>query len=427
MNPIAVALKGKGPHLLSRRAAGIVRAYGPSPQRMEHALRRFVAILQAFDCGATFPVVARVLARHPQVFQVYQEQGIEFAIHGDRHIDHCAQTQAEQMDELAAALRRFHQLGISAQGFRAPYLHANADTLAALRQLGLAYDSSAAVSWDRLQPTESPTYSQALDFYGAVSAGEYPSLPYLDGGLVRIPYSLPDDEALVHRLGGDTADPGLGPWLAVLRRSHQRGEIFTLGLHPERIDPCQAPLESVLSLARQLDPHVWIARLDEVAAWWQARAKAVIHIADVAPAAYEVTVAGPRGTAILAREIEVEAPATPWADAYQRVDGLAIKIRSPLRPFVGLSPGVDPKLASFVQQQGYIVETSDKAQDYECYLDQTSFTAQDQREVLTTLENTARALVRLSRWPDGAHSALAITGDIDALTMWDYALRLLGR
>jgi hypothetical protein len=32
----------------------------------------------------------------------------------------------------------------------------------------------------------------------------------------------------------------------------------------------------------------------------------------------------------------------------------------------------------------------------------------------------------LGRWPHNTGSALAITGDIDALTLWDYGLRYLG-
>jgi hypothetical protein len=32
----------------------------------------------------------------------------------------------------------------------------------------------------------------------------------------------------------------------------------------------------------------------------------------------------------------------------------------------------------------------------------------------------------LGLWPAGARSALAVTGDIDALTLWDFGLRLLG-
>jgi len=84
-------------------------------------------------------------------------------------------------------------------------------------------------------------------------------------------------------------------------------------------------------------------------------------------------------------------------------------------------------LFSFVRQQGYIVEISEQDHHYAYYLNQTDFTAEDQRLLLAHIERTDRPLVRLGRWPNGARSALAITGDIDALTLWDYGLRFFGR
>ncbi len=427
MNPIAVALKGKGPHLFSRRVASIVRTYGHSAGRMERALQQFTAVLGQFGCSATFPVVSVVLGRNARVIQRYQDQGMEFAIHGYRHIDHHTLSREEQLEDVTSALLMFNRLGVTARGFRGPYLHANADTLLALQQAGLMYDSSLSLSWEVLQNRATPAYKHALDFYGALSADEYPSLPSFEGELVRIPYSLPDDEALVHRVSPGTAKQMRESWLAILCRSYDLGELFVLGLHPERIAHSEGPLVAVLSQACQLSPAVWIARLDEVTAWWKARTEAAVEIVDVAQGRFEVTVAGPEGTTILTRGLEVEAQAAPWSDGYQRVDGTAVTVRSPVRPFIGLSPQADPKLSSFVQQQGYISETSEQAQNYECYLNQTHFAAEDQRPLLARIENTVRTIVRLGRWPAGARSAMAISGDIDALTIWDYGLRPFGR
>jgi hypothetical protein len=102
-------------------------------------------------------------------------------------------------------------------------------------------------------------------------------------------------------------------------------------------------------------------------------------------------------------------------------------LRAPLRPFIGLSPVTSPDLAGFLRQQGYIVETSEEGHLYSYYFDQSEFTASQKRVLLSQIEETDRPLLRLGRWPNGARSALAITGDIDALTLWDYGLRFLGR
>jgi hypothetical protein len=301
------------------------------------------------------------------------------------------------------------------------------DTLVALRQQGLAYDSSQGLSWDVLDGRETPAYRHVLGFYGALSASDYPSLPSLEGNLIRIPYSLPDDEALVHRLSLETTDQMNALWLAVLHRSYELGELFTLGLHPERMLVCQDLLTAVLSEARQLNPTVWIARLDEIAAWWRARSEARIEIVDTADGRFQVTVAGPKSTTVLARGVKVDAPTRPWANDYQQVLATAFTIHTPLRPFIGLSSTVSPELSSFVRQQGYIVEISQRKHRYSYYLDQTDFTAEDERPLLARIEGTKHPLVQLGRWPNGARSALAITGDIDALTLWDYGLRILGR
>jgi hypothetical protein len=46
---------------------------------------------------------------------------------------------------------------------------------------------------------------------------------------------------------------------------------------------------------------------------------------------------------------------------------------------------------------------------------------------LAQVEGTGCPLVRLGRWPNAARSALAITGDIDALTLRDYGFRFLSK
>jgi hypothetical protein len=299
--------------------------------------------------------------------------------------------------------------------------------LAVLQQQNLVYDSSQGIAWDVLDGRETPAYREGLKFYGAISAEMYPSLPVLKEGLVRFPYSLPDDEALVERLELETTERMSELWLAVLHRTFELGELFVVGLHPERIAHCQDALEAVLAEARRLEPAVWIARLDEMATWWQTRTTAAVEITSVDQGKLGLTVRGPAGTTVLARSVETDVPVTPWGDGYDRVAAKTFTVHAPLRPLIGLSPDASPALASFLRQQGYILETSEEGERFSYYLEQETFTAEHQRQLLSEIEGTDRPLVRLGRWPEGARSALAVTGDIDALTIWDYALRFLGR
>jgi hypothetical protein len=47
-------------------------------------------------------------------------------------------------------------------------------------------------------------------------------------------------------------------------------------------------------------------------------------------------------------------------------------------------------------------------------------------ECLTVIEECRGPLVRFGVWPHRNQSALSITGDIDALTIWDFVHRFRG-
>jgi hypothetical protein len=167
--------------------------------------------------------------------------------------------------------------------------------------------------------------------------------------------------------------------------------------------------------------------LDEIAAWWRARALAVVQIADAGDGALALRVDGPAGTVVLTRAVQVNAPTALWAGGYHQVRNTSLVLRAPLRPWIGVSRSTSLELSDWLRQQGYIVEISEERQRYSCYLDHAEFTASQERALLDKIENGNFPLVRLGRWPHGARSALAVTGDIDALTLWDYGLRLWER
>jgi len=427
MNPASVALKGKGLNNLLRRGTSIMRRYGLSARKVDRELSQFAAVLRRYGCSASFPITTVALERHPETIKKYQAQGIEFAIHGYRHLDHSQLSRSEQQNQLALAKQIFDQAGIPPHGFRAPYLRWSADTLDTLRHLDLAYDSSQGLAWDVLNGNETPGYEHVLGFYGALSADDYPSVPSLEDGLLRIPYSLPDDEALVERLDLESQTEMSALWLAILRRTYELGELFTIGLHPERTTLCMEPLTAVLDEAQSLTPPVWIARLDEITTWWRGRFEAVVEIEEVGADQFHWTVNAPPETIVLTRGVEVDAPTDPWAVHYRQVGATVFTIRASKRPWIGLSPATSSQLNHFLRQQGYVVEVAPEPGHHTYHFDQPEFTAEDKRWVLSQIEETSHPLVRLGRWPNGARSALAITGDIDALTLSDYALRFLGK
>jgi peptidoglycan/xylan/chitin deacetylase (PgdA/CDA1 family) len=426
MRVLSVAAKGKGPLNFVRRAEVIGARYGFGPRRMDRRLAAIHAILERYGYAATLPVTAAAVERNPSVIARYAALGIEFAVHGYYHVDHTGLSEGEQRDQLAHARRLLETNGVRVAGFRAPYLRWNRATLGAARESGFLYDSSRAMYWPVDPPLESATYRRALAFYGAVPTTDNPVLPRTVEGIVQIPYCLPDDEAVVDRLRLATPEAIAELWLAMLRASHERGELFTLGLHPERIEACLPGIVAVLEAARAARPPVWVARLEEIARWWRGRAATTVAVGDRGSGELHVSIRGPKGLTVLARNVEVPG-SEPWADGYVRARGTEFDVRAECRPFVGVHPTSPTSLMAFLREQGFIVEVAESRGAYPFFLKRKHFCRGDERSLLADLEAGEFPNVRLGRWPDAARSALSVTGDVDALTIWDYAFRFLGR
>lgn len=420
---LAIALNGKG-FATFKRIWTIGKRYGVTPAKMDWALELLTKTLQEFNCQGTFPVIATVMAQYSTIFQKYQAKGIEFAIHGLVHVDHTQLSLNDQRTQFSQAQQMFAKANIPFTGFRCPYLRWNADTITALNEYDFAYDGSQALAWDVVNGYETTLYHRGLDFYRSWLAVDYPALPWISGNIVRIPYCLPDDEALIERL--QLTHPGAMAeiWLEMLARTYNMGELFTLGLHPERTMLCYQALWMVLERARSLS--VWIARLDEIATWWRALSEATFNVTEKNDGLFQLEINAPPHATILVRGVDVEASLQPWANNYQRVLSNKFSLRNHKRPFIGLSPDSAPTLLNFLRQQGYLVEISPSAEFYPFYLNRASFTRKDERPLLAQIEKEDWPLVRLGRWPDGAQSALSITGDIDAFTVWDYGARIWG-
>lgn len=427
MNPFSIAAKGKGLSGALKRARVISGRYGITSGKMDRAMSHFTQILREYGGRATFPIVAASLERSNGFTKKQQVENIEFAVHGYTHIDHSQLTLKEQLALFSKANRQFMIKGLQSSGFRSPYLRWNEDTIRAVVESGFKYDSSQGLAWNVVKSHETEAYQHVLKFYHAVSAELFPALPRWDHGLIRIPYCLPDDEALIDRLQFETSEQMNAPWLAILHETHQLGELFTLGLHPERIFLCEIPLVVTLRKARELRPVVWIARLDEIAHWWKSHLDRIVNVSQTTGDGYELSFTGPQGTTVLARGIDVKAPTEAWYGTYKRALGESIQFFATRRPFIGVSHNSAPYLTSFLRQQGYIVEAAGDDTSHTFFLDRSQFGYTDERSLLAQIENSDFPLVRFGRWPDGARSALSITGDIDALTIWDYILRLIGK
>ena len=420
---LAVSLQSRGASGTIARTAQVVSRFGATTSGMARRLDRYESLASAHGVRPTWPTTACVLERHPELLRRYAERGVELAVHGLVHGDHAALDHARQRETIARALELFERSGLRPSGFRGPYLRYNQATLDVLRALGLRYHSSQAVVFplvtSELDETAAALYAYALRLYSAVDARTVAVRPRMRDGLVDIPVAVPDDEILLDRLR--LVEPALSDqWLAILEMTYRRGDLFTIQLHPERVEELGGSLEATLTAARGRHPAVHIARLDDIATWWLRRARFSLSVTPAGPKRCRVTLDADVDATLLVRGLDV--PAAPWYGRDSRCELRTFEVETDRLPMVGVSRHSPPDVARFLAEEGFPTQISAERGRFGAYID-----VADKRwaeaSVLDAIESAPGPLVRVWRWPDGARSALAVTGDIDALTLRDFVAR----
>ncbi len=422
MNVFKFVFGHRGAVNLVRRTGQIATRFGVTPGRMGARFERFMDVLADYGVRPTFPITALPMSRHPEFAHRLLDRGAELAVHAWSHIDLTTLDHAGQLDHLGRAIRLFREHDVPFSGFRAPYLHWNEDTMRVVEAYRFRYSSNQTVWWDvidreGLDARAREGLDRGIAFYRPVSAERMRALPFRRRGFVEIPVCLPDDEIPLDRMYIHDASYLERMWLGILDATWERGELFTLQLHPERIDFFTGALRAVIESARSRRPPVWIATLDEIAAWWEERAQVrvdLVHEGD----GFRVTVHAPQRAAVIVREEGAERTVEPGT----------FVVRGAARPVVGVGPQSERETIQALEALGYVVETGTAPEAFAVYLGDVG--GSDRVAVDAYVERIAASggpLVRLGVWPRGHRSALAITGDIDALTLQDFAARLRGR
>jgi hypothetical protein len=199
---------------------------------------------------------------------------------------------------------------------------------------------------------------------------------------------------------------------------HRRGELFVIQLHPERIDDMRDALEATLVDAIRRG-GVYTATLDTLATWWRRRSAMALRVVRASADRHLVTFSGDSTATLLSRGIDV--PRVPWRGAESRVLVHQFEVSGPRLPAVSVSRTSPKDVATFLQEEGFVVETSDDGSAYGAHVD--AGPGWSEQEVLAVVEKAPGPLVRIGRWPNGSYSALSVTGDIDALTLRDFVGR----
>ena len=430
MNIKHLLSKSRGARNLLFRITTILVRFGISAKKFQQLLNRYTAITESLGCVPTFGITAITLKRHSKMIRELHERGVEFAVHGYIHTDYKSIPLEQQTQHFCKAIKIFESSGITFTGFRAPFLRINGKTPKVLGNLGFQYDSSHIINWSVIDQTKYPKhswreYNRLLDYYMPLNAEEHLSLPRFINGFVEIPVSMPDDEAMVDRLGITGGKEISKIWLDILRKTYNRGELFTVQLHPERISFCETALVDVVQEARKIDPQIWVATLREIAEWWNERTDFTLEVDSRDDGKYTVKADCSKRATLLFKNCEADVPTIEWANGYRSISARDFVLESPTRPVIGVSPDSSPEAVKFLETEGFIVEQSNQTSNYRLYFsDLAQFTEADEKSLSERIEQANAPLLRYWRWPNQARSALSITGDIDSITLTDFTLRI---
>lgn len=439
MNLVSFSLKTKGAHNFVRRLYTVFTRFSFTDRMTRRALLALLQALQPYNSAPTFFIPAVVLNRHPRLIAEIAQGGAEIGIHGYVHNDYRTLNAEQQHVQTRQAIEVFAKTNIDYAGFRNPYLGWTEDSLEVFRQLHFGYESNEAVLHDvvdleSFSPLLRGGFDKSLALFQAIPCTSYALRPHCEGTLVRIPTSIPDDEMLFDRLRITSPQEVGRLWGAIMQHVYAREGIYTLNLHPERGILCKKALEELLKFASSQPMPVWITRLHEVAEWWQERRAFRLNFAPLEAHRWQVNATcTPRG-AILGRHLEIEnQPTREWQGAEQLIEAQNFTLHASCLPALALSTRTPVEVEDFLHEQGYAVIPDVKEEaGYASYLDLPDGLGQTRAEqiqirseLIQKIESLQTPLLRFAYWPSGQRAALAISGDIDSITIQDFFLRIL--
>ena len=440
MNLVAFSIRTKGAHNFSRRLWTVFARFGISDARTRRTLLSILATVRKYGGSPTFFIPAVVLRRHPELIHEIALCGAEIGTHGYVHNDYRALSDAGQHQQTRAALAVFQEVDLPPQGFRNPYLGWTEDAVRSFAALGFRYDSNEAIIHDvvnleQLTPTPRIGFLKSLSLFQSILPSAYTLRPHFEGELVRIPTSIPDDEMLYDRLR-ITDQVELGDlWCEVMSGVYDLSGIYTLNFHPERGVLCKRALDRLLAYSQRQPLPVLLVSLHEVEEWWRERREFSFSIDPNGEGIWQVEAVCTSRATVLVRGLTVDdAPQTNWWGPDDVVRAHQFSIHSPVCPCIGLSTRTPCEVADFLHEQGYPVQRAEPATSasYALFLDlpdglgtTRALQIQNRSELVARIEALEQPLIRFGIWPEGARAALAITGDIDSITIQDFFLRIV--
>jgi len=274
----------------------------------EGRLERILDLLDDQELKSTFFIPAETICQDPTIASRIIAQGSEIAGHGDTHRGYKGESYREQASRISRMRSTIQELvNVKVEGFRAPSLLEDTNTIKAANDLGFSYDSSItcreAWRWslaDRLRRTvRNETLrgflSRAEKIEGSSMPGQvrpvtllfyeacfgrlhrdnpfHPMVSTKKLRILEIPVSNRDDHQLIN------VWPRYRDWRRLAQawredfiRRYRRSSLHVLLFHVQ-LTGTRKYIKALEDLTQYTaDMNVWFPTLAELAEWWRSRA-----------------------------------------------------------------------------------------------------------------------------------------------------------
>ena len=416
------------------RIGMLVRRFDLSGNKMKRAVSEIQQIGKKYNYQPALIIPSVVLKRYKNFFRLFAHNGLEFSAHGYVHRDFKPLSLSEQVAQIGMAREIFNNLSVPVYGFRSPYLSRNSFTTEAIQENGFLWESNETVIWkDYHISLELKLRSLMRDairyLYNPLDAQQNIVIPRLLGEVVGIPVTLPDDEMLVDRFGIIDSETIEGIWAAILEKTRERGDIFVLQLHPERLEICKEAMKGLLERALRPEHGIWVTGMKEVAEWWKEKSQFEVAFEYVPHRGYWIKCKCTDRALVLCRNhYSKSSQRFLYQDYYTITQREFFVASQELKPCIGVCSRCSGKLLDFLKNEGFAFEVSKDSSKYSLYLDgYERFDRTDEQKLLNIIEQSKNPIVRYWRWPQGKRSAFVTSHDLDCLALTDFLLRSLGR
>jgi len=203
------------------------------------------------QAGFTFPIVASLALRNPELVRLILSFHQEVASHGFKHVNYSYLSFEEQRRDIGRSLIAFKNLGTTIRGFRAPYNRFTGQTPKLVEEFSFLWEGSLGFR---------PQYCEKWNFF-RVQVDSHMS------SFISIPLCKWSDDGMIDTLGLNTNQMAKVLKMAIKETANKHGVIM-FDLHPVRIGQLRYidVLKEILTYATDLGG--WLPTVTEAVEYW---------------------------------------------------------------------------------------------------------------------------------------------------------------